>query len=55
MTEGIYVLANDIVFDQLVAFLNSIEANAGKPYPVCIIPYDNRLEQVKDEIKTETM
>ncbi|KAB8331562.1 sugar transferase [Scytonema tolypothrichoides VB-61278] len=55
MTEGIYVLANDVVFDQLVAFLNSVEANAGtntgKNYPVYIIPYDNRLEKVKDEIK----
>ena len=26
-TFGIYTLANDIVFDQLVALLNSIEAN----------------------------
>jgi pilus assembly protein CpaB len=27
MTYGIYILANDVVYDQLVALLNSIEAN----------------------------
>lgn len=51
MTDGIYVLANDVVYDQLVALLNSIEVNAGKNYPVCIVPYDDRLEKVRDEIK----
>lgn len=51
MTEGIYILANDVVFDQLVALLNSIEANAGNQYPVSIIPYDDRLERVREEIK----
>lgn len=52
MTNGIYILANDVVYDQLVALLNSIEANAGKKYPICIIPYDDRLELVRREIKT---
>ena len=51
MTEGIYILANDVVFDQLVALLNSLEVNAGKNYPVSIIPYDDRLERVREEIK----
>ena len=51
MTEGIYILANDVVFDQLVALINSIEANAGNQYPVSIIPYDDRLERVREEIK----
>ncbi len=50
MTEGIYTLANDVVYDQLVALLNSIEANAGREIPVCVIPYDHRLEKVKAEI-----
>ncbi|GAA6620302.1 Npun_R2821/Npun_R2822 family protein [Scytonema sp. NUACC26] len=54
MTEGIYILANDIVYDQLVALLNSIEANAGKKYPICIIPYDERLERVKCELQNRT-
>lgn len=47
MTNGIYTLANDVVYDQLVALLNSIEANAGREIPVCVIPYDNRLDRVR--------
>jgi hypothetical protein len=52
MINGIYTLANDIVYDQLVALLNSIEINAGREIPVCVIPYDNRLEKVRAEIAT---
>ncbi|BAZ30557.1 hypothetical protein NIES4074_30180 [Cylindrospermum sp. NIES-4074] len=52
MIDGIYTLANDVVFDQLVALLNSIEANAGRDIPVCIIPYNERLDKVKAEIAT---
>jgi hypothetical protein len=52
MVNGIYTLANDVVYDQLVALLNSIEVNAGREIPVCVIPYDDRLDQVKAEIKT---
>ncbi|AMW27515.1 Npun_R2821/Npun_R2822 family protein [Arthrospira platensis] len=47
---GIYTLANDVVFDQLVAFLNSVEVNVSPDIPVCIIPYDDRMEQVQKEI-----
>ncbi|MBO3461883.1 methionine synthase [Aetokthonos hydrillicola Thurmond2011] len=47
---GIYTLANDIVYDQLVALLNSIEVNISPDIPVCIIPYDEQLKQVKQEI-----
>lgn len=50
MTNGIYTLANDVVYDQLVALLNSIEVNVGKDFPVCVIPYNDRLEKVKAEI-----
>lgn len=39
--DGIYTLANDIVYDQLVALLNSIEAHLGNTFPVCILPYDD--------------
>jgi hypothetical protein len=49
---GIYTLANDGVFDQLVALLNSIEANVSATLPICVIPYDDRLSQVKAEIAT---
>jgi hypothetical protein len=50
MIDGIYTLANDVVYDQLVALLNSIEANAGRKIPVCIIPYNEQLDKVKAEI-----
>jgi hypothetical protein len=51
MTDGIYILANDVVYDQLVALLNSIEVNVGRDFPVCVIPYDDRLEKVCREIQ----
>jgi len=50
MTNGIYILANDVVFDHLVALLNSLEVNGAKDIPVCIIPYDDRLGKVRVEI-----
>lgn len=48
---GIYTLANDAVYDQLVALLNSIEANVSSEIPVCVIPYDDRIEKVRQELK----
>lgn len=50
MVDGIYTLANDVVYDQLVAFLNSIEVNVAPDMPICVIPYDNNLEKVRSEI-----
>ncbi len=47
---GIYTLANDTVYDQLVALLNSIEVNVGAHIPVCIIPFDHRLQRVTEEV-----
>lgn len=49
--RGIYTLANDVVYDQLVALLNSIESNVSPDLPICIIPYDERLDKVKQELK----
>ncbi|MGF1494969.1 MAG: Npun_R2821/Npun_R2822 family protein [Microcoleaceae cyanobacterium] len=49
MTDGLYVLANDAVYDQLVAILNSIEVNVGEDCPVCVIPYDDRVDRVREE------
>ncbi|MEH2339347.1 Npun_R2821/Npun_R2822 family protein [Nostoc sp.] len=49
---GIYTLANDVVFDQLVALLNSIEANVSADIPICIIPYDERLDLVRQEVNS---
>ena len=52
MADGIYILANDVVFDQLVALLNSLEVNGAKDIPVCIIPYDDNLKKVRSHIST---
>ncbi|RCJ31361.1 sugar transferase [Nostoc minutum NIES-26] len=51
MTNGIYTLANDYVYNQLVALLNSIEVNAGN-VPVCVIAYNDNVEKIRDEIAT---
>jgi hypothetical protein len=50
MTNGIYTLANDYVYNQLVALLNSIEANGGENIPVCVIAYNDQIDKVKAEI-----
>ncbi len=54
MLKGIYTLANDVVYDQLVALLNSIEANVSPDIPIFVIPYDDRLEKVKQEINSRS-
>ena len=48
--NGICTLANDYVYDQLIALLNSIEVIAGKEMPVCIYPYDNNTAKISAEI-----
>lgn len=48
--DGICTLANDKVYDQLVALLNSIEVNQGPEMPVCIYPYDDNTERIATEI-----
>ncbi|NJK37631.1 MAG: sugar transferase [Oscillatoriales cyanobacterium RM2_1_1] len=48
--NGIYTLANDKVYDQVVALLNSIEVNIGADFPVCILPYDTNVERLQAEI-----
>ncbi|WP_026100359.1 Npun_R2821/Npun_R2822 family protein [Fortiea contorta] len=50
MTNGIYTLANDYVYHQLVALLNSIEVNAGEDVPVCVIAYNDQIEQIRAEV-----
>ncbi|NJR50820.1 MAG: methionine synthase [Leptolyngbyaceae cyanobacterium CSU_1_3] len=51
-SRGIYTLANDVVYDQLIALLNSIEANVSSDIPVCVIPFDDRLDRVQKAIST---
>jgi hypothetical protein len=48
--DGIYTLANDVVCNQLVALLNSIEVHAGREMPVAVIAYDDRLTNVRAAI-----
>jgi hypothetical protein len=45
--NGICTLGNDRVYDQLVALINSIEAWAGPEMPICIYPYDDRLDHIQ--------
>lgn len=49
--NGICTLANDLVFDQLVALLNSIDANVSRDIPVCIYPFDDQIERIRAEIR----
>lgn len=49
---GIYTLANDKVYDQLVALLNSIEVNVSPDIPISIIPYDDKVDLIKEEISS---
>lgn len=48
--RGIYTLANDAVYDHLVALLNSLEQLAGDALPICVIPYDDRCDAVAREL-----
>ena len=48
--DGICTLGNDVVYDQLVALLNSIEAIQGPEVPVCVYPYNDNTEKIKTEI-----
>ncbi|MBD2253162.1 Npun_R2821/Npun_R2822 family protein [Nostoc parmelioides] len=48
--DGICTLANDRVYDQLIALLNSIEAIYGTQMPVCIYPYDDETTEIAAEI-----
>lgn len=48
--DGICTLGNDYVYDQLLALLNSIDAILGPETPVCVYPFDDRIERIADEI-----
>lgn len=47
---GIYTISSDMVYDQVIALLNSIEVNVGSEIPVCIIPYNEVPQRIKQEI-----
>jgi hypothetical protein len=48
--NGICTLANDYVYDQVIALLNSIDAIYDGAMPVCIYPYDHRVERLASAI-----
>ena len=45
MANGVYILANDVVYDQLIALINSLEKNVGSDLPICVVPYDDNTEK----------
>lgn len=49
MNQGIYLLANDKVYDQIIALLNSIEANYSSYLPICIIPFNDNIDLLRRE------
>jgi Mannosyltransferase putative len=49
-TVGICTLANDRVFDQVIALINSIGKVMGADFPICIFPYDDRCDRLKAAI-----
>jgi hypothetical protein len=52
MANGVYILANDVVLDQLIALINSIEQNIGKHLPICVVPYDDNTERARTAPKS---
>ncbi len=47
IAKGVYILANDVVLDQLIALIHSLEQNAGADLPICVVPYDDNTEQAR--------
>lgn len=47
IARGVYILANDVVLDQLMALIHSLEQNAGADLPICVVPYDDNTEQAR--------
>jgi hypothetical protein len=47
MADGVYILANDVVIDQLVALINSLEQNVGTDLSICVVPYDDNTQRAR--------
>ena len=45
--RGIYTLANDNLYDQVIALINSIRRNYDESIPICIIPYDDNTSKLR--------
>lgn len=46
-SRAIYTLANDKLYDQVIALINSIRRNYNQEIPIIIIPYDDNIEKLK--------
>jgi len=49
-SRGIYILASDAQYDQLVALVNSIEANVSAELPICVIPANRATVRIQELI-----
>ncbi len=49
-SHGIYILASDAQYDQLIALVNSIEANVSAELPICVIPANHATLRIQDFI-----
>ena len=49
--SGVYFLANDRLFDEVVAFLNSLRAH-NPSTPLCLIPYDGNTTRIRTLAKS---
>jgi len=53
---GLYTLGNDVVYDQIVALVNSIRCNVDPDIPICIVPYDDKIQRLTDYVnRTENV
>lgn len=46
-SQGIYTLANDNLYDQVIALIQSIRRNDRAEIPICIIPYDQKIDRLR--------
>jgi Mannosyltransferase putative len=51
LTTGICTLANDHVFDQAIALINSIGEVMGPDFPICIFPYDDHCDRLQSALR----
>ncbi|NJN31056.1 MAG: methionine synthase [Synechococcales cyanobacterium RM1_1_8] len=49
-SHGIYILASDPQYDQLLALIHSIAANVSPQIPICVIPGNDSTQRIEQEI-----
>jgi hypothetical protein len=53
MSNDIYILGNDRVFDDTMAIMNSIRFNTPK-YPVLLIPYNDNHQRLASDLDSKS-